>query len=297
MFDRHPEYAPQASDGYTSNYPSSTEEFDDSSSHYQRQWGALTTVQPYLKGEIPFADQQMGDLPQTDLPDEAPQHHYGSAGRLDARDYGHSVASTSWSEWQFQTPSGVEYSREGARADNERLQWTSLSTHASLGELDNFNNDDGAEDLDGVEEVNGMCSADYFGSSKLSTPEPSFTTENTLPAEGPDNVFLQGVLSREDGHHEALYPYTNQLLNRIEPLEHGFQPYMDATLDNPINSDHDDWSMPHNEMANAPQPSQDIGGQQQMEAPGIGPTNDFQYRVREDTPVFLRQTDFGSGSV
>jgi hypothetical protein len=292
MLDRGTGYAPQAADGYTSNYPSSTERLEDNSSYHQRQWGSSMTVQPYLEGGNPWADQNpMGVIPQTELPDEVSQYHRDFAGRSDAQNYGHLDANMSW------TPSVAEHSREGARVDDERLQWTSPSIHASLGEVDNSNNDDGAEDFDEYDEVSGTYASDYVDSAKLLAPQPFFTTEHAMPPEGSDNVFSNGVLSREHGHEEALGPYTTRLLHRIEPLEHGFRSHAEAAMEDPTSSDPHNWPMQQYEIVGAPQPWQPLEGQQQMEVPGVGLTNNFQYEVTEDTPVVPHPTDFESGSM
>jgi hypothetical protein len=295
MLDRDTGYAPQASDGYTSNYPSSTEELEDNSSYHQRQWGTSTTVQSYLEGGNPYADRQpMGDLPQTELSDAVSQHHWGSAGGLHARDYGDPLTSTIWSEWLGQTPSVVEPSRQGARSDGERIQWRSPSTHAGAGELDPLDNDGGGEDLDEDEEVSGTYASNYIGSRELVAPPSSF---HTFHPEGSDNVFSHGVLSREHGHEEALDPYTNQLLSRLGQPDRGLQLHIGTTMGNPSNLDPQHWPIPDYEVASAPQPLQAIGGQQQMEVPGFGPTYSFQYEVIEDTSVVPRQTDFESRSM
>ena len=291
MPDHHPGYVPAASDGYTSNHPSNTGELDDSPGYYRLQWGTSTTFRPFFDDEVASADQRMGDLPHTELPDEVSQHHGDFAGRSDAQNYGHLDANMSW------TPSVAEDSREGARADSERPQWTSPSTHASLGELDIFNNDEGAEYFDENDDVSGTYASDYVDSAELFAPQPLFTTEHAVPPEGSGNVFSHGVLSRDHGHHEALGSYTTLLLHRIEPLEHGFRRDGEAATDNPTGPDRDSWTMQPHEMAGEPQPWQLIGGQQQMEFPGVGPMNDFQCEVREYTPVVQHPRDFESESM
>lgn len=292
MLDRDTGYAPRASDGYTSNYLSSTEELDDDSGYHQCQWGTSTTAQPYLEGNNPCVDQPMGDALQTELFDEGSQQHWGSAGGSAATKYGHPVASMSLPEWQCQTPSVAEHSREGAQADDQRLQWKSPSTHAILGELDIFNNDDGTEYSDEDDEVIGTYASDYPGSAKLIAPQPLFTTGHSLPPEGSGDVFFLGVLSREDDHQQALGTYTNRLLHRIDPLEHGLRSHVGAAMDNPTSSNPDNWSMPNYENTSAAQPWQPIGGQHQIEVPDVGSTDGSQCQAQRNTPVAVHQTGF-----
>lgn len=286
MLDHHPEYVPLDSDGYTSNHPSNTGELEDSLGHHRLQWGTSTTFRPFFDNEVASADQRMGDLPPTELPDEVSQHHWDFAGRSDAQNYGHLDANISW------TPSVAEDSREGASADSDRLQWTSLSTRASLDKLDISNNDNGTEDLDENDEVIGTYASDYFGSAELFAPQPSLTAEHAVPHEGSNNVFSHGVLSREHGHEEALDPYTSQLLSRLGKPDRGLQSHMDTTMGYPTSLDPRDWAMSHYEMDNAPEPLQPRTGQQQMDVFDFAPANGFQYQIREDTPV--HQTDVES---
>jgi hypothetical protein len=216
----------------------------------------------------------MGDLLPTELPDEVSQHYWDFAGSSDAQNYGHFDANMSWA------PSVAEDSREGARANIERCQWTSPLTH----------------DFDENDEESGTYASDYVDNAELFAPQPLFTTEHAVPPEGSDNVFSQCVLSREHGHHKALGSYTARLLHRIEPLKLGFRTDGEAATDNPTGPDRDNWPMQHYEMAGAPQPWQPIGGQQQMEVYGVGPTNEFQYEVIEYTPVVQHPPDFKSES-
>lgn len=98
------------------------------------------------------------------------------------------------------------------------------------------------------------------------------TTKNTLPAEDPDNVFVNGALSRDDGLYEALYPYTDRLPNRIVPLDHEFRAHVEAALVNTSSLEPHNLAMPHDEVVSAPQPPA-IGDQQQIEVPGFVDSN------------------------
>ena len=294
MLDRDTEYAPQASDGYTSNHPSSTKELDDNPSYHQPQWSTSTTAPPYFEGEIPWADRQAtGYLPQTELPHQVPQDDWNFAGESDAPDYDHHLANTRWAEWQCQTPS-VENNREGARADGEQFQWTSASTQSGTGGLDFLNNDGGAEDVDDNREMSGTYIPNNVGSAELLAPHPSF---QTLPPEGLDKVFFNGILSRERGHYEELDMDTSALLSRLQQPDRELQSHMEATMSYQTSSDSRDWTMPHYDMASAPQSLPPTEGQQQMEVFDAAPTYDFQYQVREDTPLVAQQTELESRSM
>ena len=289
MLDHHPEYVPYAFDGYTSNHPSNTGELDDSSSHHRPQCGTSTTVQSYLEGSNAYADRQpMGDLPQTELSDAVSQHHWGSVARSAARNYGDPLAKMIWPDWPGQTPSVVEPRGQGARADGECIQWRSPSTHAGAGELDLLDNDGRGEEFDENEEVSGTYASIYIGSPEFLAPHSSFYTS---PPEGSDNVFTNGVLDRDGGHHEALDPYTNELLSRLGQPDRGLQSHVETTMGNPTNLDPRDWAVPHYEMDNAPQPLQPRAGQQQMNVFDFAPADGFQYQISEDSPVHQTEVE------
>ncbi|KAF2996598.1 hypothetical protein E8E13_000452 [Curvularia kusanoi] len=257
-FNQDDEVAPWDVAGSTSNAASNTEDPNDSSDHRQSLWAA------------------------------------------DVGDRGHPAATATSPHWLAQMSSIAENLSNDTQEESGHLEssFSPMDTDTSLSEwLEGggiLGHGDEARPIENNDDAGLESASTRIESTQRIAPQAPFFTGIPSPTQGSKDVFLQNILNRHGGRHEALGPYTDGLLERVGSSDHGSESHVGTDMYGLTASYPHEWSMLPNQMEIVSPSLEDIRRQQEQGPLDLDQTGDHRGVAGEGAFVFMDENHFDS---